>query len=70
MKGIHWLMASFLCGSGMRLFECPRLRVKNMVKHRQILVRNGKGNKDRVIMLPQRLIELSQHPMAPARRIH
>lgn len=71
MEGTHWLMASVLYGTGMRLFECLRLRVKDVdFKYRQILVRDGKGEKDRVTMLPRRLIEPLQHQMARARRIH
>jgi integron integrase len=53
-----WLMASLLYGSGLRLTECLRLRVKDVdFEYRQITVRNGKGAKDRVTMLPGALIE-------------
>ena len=48
-----------LYGSGLRLMECLRLRVKDLdFAQRQILVRDGKGEKDRVTMLPESLISL------------
>jgi len=47
------LMAQLLYGSGLRLLECARLRVKDVnFDYKQILIRNGKGNKDRVTILP------------------
>jgi site-specific recombinase XerD len=49
-------MARLLYGSGMRLMECVRLRVKDVDFERgEILIREGKGNKDRVTMLPEAL---------------
>ena len=57
MEGTHGLMARLLYGTGMRLMECVRLRVKDVDFERaEILVRDGKGAKDRVTMLPQSLI--------------
>ncbi len=51
-------MASLLYGSGLRLMECIRLRVKDLeLSYNQIIVRDGKGNKDRVTMLPESLNE-------------
>ena len=51
------LMAGLLYGAGLRLIECLRLRVKDVdFAYRQILVRDGKGAKDRVTMLPERLV--------------
>jgi integron integrase len=63
LDGQHWLMASVLYGVGIRLMECVRLRVKDVdFTYRQILVRDGKGQKDRVTTLPQTLLEpLKQH---------
>jgi integrase len=53
LDGVHHLIVSLLYGSGMRLMECLRLRVKDIdFEYRQITVRDGKGNKDRVTMLP------------------
>jgi len=50
-------MARLLYGSGMRLMECMRLRVKDVDFERgEILIREGKGNKDRVTMLPDALV--------------
>ena len=56
MEGRHALMASLLYGSGMRLMECVRLRVKDIdFGRKEICVRDGKGGKDRHVPLPQRL---------------
>src|SRR5256885_16502630 len=53
LRGAPWLMASLLYGAGLRLMECLRLRAKDVdFAYRQILVRDGKGAKDRVTMLP------------------
>ena len=53
MTGITKTMASLLYGSGLRLFECLRLRVKDIdFERQQIVVRDGKGRKDRVVPLP------------------
>jgi integron integrase len=54
LDGVYWIIASLLYGSGLRLMECLRLRVKDIDFHqRQIVVRGGKGNKDRVTVLPE-----------------
>lgn len=56
LEGTHWLMASLLYGAGLRLMECLRLRVKDVdFARKEILVRDGKGFKDRVTMLPAAL---------------
>lgn len=56
MDGTHGLMARLLYGTGMRLMECVRLRVKDVDFGRnEILIRDGKGGKDRVTMLPAAL---------------
>jgi integrase len=53
LESYHWLMASLLYGAGLRLMECVRLHVKDIdFDYAQITVRDGKGNKDRVTMLP------------------
>ena len=58
MSGVHGLMAKLRYGTGMRLMEVTRLRVKDVDFERaEVLVRDGKGGKDRVTMLPQSLIE-------------
>src|SRR5436309_2023827 len=58
MSGTHHLMASLLYGAGMRLMECVRLRVTDIdFDYRQIIVRDGKGEKDRRTCLPALLFE-------------
>ena len=58
LRGPKWLMASLLYGAGLRLRECLNLRVKDVdFGYRQILVRDGKGGKDRVTILPQQVVE-------------
>jgi integron integrase len=53
MHGTPWLMASLLYGAGLRLLECARLRVKDIEFVRmEIVVRDGKGRKDRITLLP------------------
>ena len=63
LDGKMSLMASLLYGSGLRLMECVRLRVLDIdFSYSQIIVRSGKGNKDRKTMLPSDIIgPLSQH---------
>jgi len=56
MSGVTSLMARLLYGSGLRLMECVTLRVKDIdLAQHQIIVRDGKGEKDRVTMLPTSL---------------
>ena len=63
LSGVQWLVANLLYGAGLRLLEALRLRVKDIDFARgELLVRDGKGQKDRVTMLPQRLIlPLQEH---------
>jgi site-specific recombinase XerD len=57
LSGTPWLVASLLYGTGMRLLEGLRLRVQDVEFHRrEIVVRNGKGGKDRVTVLPENLL--------------
>jgi integron integrase len=54
LQGVHQLIGGFLYGSGLRLLEALRLRVKDLdFYHRRVLVRDGKGSKDRVTVLPE-----------------
>ncbi len=56
LQGTPWLVASLLYGSGLRLMEAMRLRVKDLALERgELIVRQGKGGKDRVTMLPAAL---------------
>ncbi|MCM8620250.1 MAG: integron integrase [Candidatus Accumulibacter sp.] len=58
IDGQQGLMADLLYGAGLRLLECVRLRVKDLdFEMRQITVRDGKGEKDRMTMLPQSVLE-------------
>ncbi|MDP1709177.1 MAG: integron integrase [Gammaproteobacteria bacterium] len=71
MEGTLWLMVSLLYGTGMRLMECVRLRVKDVDFQRgEITVREGKGFKDRVTMLPQILFEPLKHHLDRVREVH
>jgi integron integrase len=57
LSGVHWLIACLQYGSGLRLLESLRIRVKDLdFSHRAIVVREGKGAKDRVVTLPDELI--------------
>jgi integron integrase len=56
LTGVPWLMASLLYGAGLRLMECARLRVKDIdFERNEITVRDGKGRKDRITLLPRSL---------------
>ena len=71
MDGCFALMASLLYGSGMRLMECVRLRVKDVdFALNQICVRDGKGGKDRHVPLPQRLRAALTAQIERTRLIH
>jgi len=63
MEGVPRLMATLLYGSGLRLLECCRLRVKDVdLTRNQILVRSGKGDRDRATMLPAAIkVDLAAH---------
>jgi integron integrase len=53
LRGTDWLMAALLYGAGLRLMECARLRIKDVdFARNEITVRDGKGGKDRVTLLP------------------
>jgi integron integrase len=71
MDGVHWLMAALLYGSGLRLMECLRLRVKDVdFARNEITVREGKGRKDRRVPLPETLREALERQIARARLLH
>ena len=66
LPGVYWLIGCLQYGSGLRLLESIRIRVKDLdFVHRAILVRDGKGAKDRVVTLPDELIvPLRRHLLA------
>ena len=71
MEGETWLMASLLYGAGLRLMECLRLRVQDIdFSLNEITVRNGKGAKDRVTMLPEALKPPLRDQLRRARAVH
>jgi len=71
LEGTHWLMVGLLYGSGLRLMESLRLRVKDLdFTYGQLTIRDGKGEKDRVTMLPERLMEQLQHHLEKVRLLH
>src|SRR5688572_15811752 len=71
LQGTTWLMAMLTYGSGLRLLECLRLRVKDVDFHyRQLVVRNAKGQKDRVTMLPSSLVDPLRTHLAKIRQLH
>jgi len=71
LDGTPWLIASLLYGTGMRIMECLRLRVQDIdFKRREILIRDGKGFKDRVTMLPVTLSATLQAHLARVRALH
>ena len=70
MDGVTALLARLLYGTGMRLMEGMRLRVKDVDFDRHvIIVREAKGNKDRVVMLPRSLAPALQQQMMAARKL-
>jgi site-specific recombinase XerD len=57
MNGTAWLLANVLYGGGLRLMEAHRLLVKDLVIERgEIIVRDAKGGKDRVTVLPLTIV--------------
>ncbi|MGA9997485.1 MAG: integron integrase [Pyrinomonadaceae bacterium] len=71
LTGIHHLMASLLYGAGLRLMECVRLRVKDIdFGYQQIIVRDGKGEKDRRTILPSTLVEPLRKQLKRAKFLH
>jgi integron integrase len=71
LKDTAWLMASLLYGSGLRLMECIRLRVKDVdFQQHQIVAREGKGGRDRVTMLPMSLDESLGRHLVRVERLH
>jgi integron integrase len=71
LRHTNWLMAGLLYGAGLRLQECLQLRVKDIdFQYRQIVVRQGKGAKDRTTMLPFSLVEPLQQHLLRVKAVH
>jgi len=71
LSGTHLLIASLLYGGGMRLMEAVRLRVKDVdFSRREIIVREGKGFKDRVTMLPEAAVAPLKAHLAKVKVLH
>jgi integron integrase len=71
LHGTAWLMASLLYGAGLRLQECLMLRVKDVdFAYRQVLVRDGKGAKDRITMLPEMIVQPLQVHLGRVQALH
>ncbi|MGD2124485.1 MAG: integron integrase [Desulfobacteraceae bacterium] len=71
LPGVYQLMGKLLYGSGLRLMECMRLRVKDIdFQRNQILVRDTKGMKDRITMLPESVKPALRENLERCRKIH
>jgi integron integrase len=71
LDGSYFLMTALLYGSGLRLKECLRLRIKDIDFERlAIFVRHGKGKKDRSVPLPSTLFELLKNQVSYVKKIH
>lgn len=71
LTGNHMLMAELLYGAGLRISECVRLRVKQLdFAQNQIIVRDGKGKKDRVTVLPARSQDRLKGHLVRVKRLH
>jgi integron integrase len=71
MDGVNGLMARLMYGTGLRITECIGLRVKDVdLARREILVRHGKGGRDRVTMVPVSLVEALRAQMVQARAVY
>ena len=71
LRGVSWIMAMLLYGAGLRLRECLRLRVKDLdFTRNEIVVREGKGKKDRMTMLPAAVKEALGAHLNRVRRVH
>ena len=71
MQGLHQLMTRLLYGCGLRLMECLHLRVKDIdFEQSQVVVREGKGEKDRLTMLPASLVEPLKAQIAFVKQQH
>jgi integron integrase len=71
LDGVTWIMVALLYGAGLRLQECPELRVKDIdLERRQIVVRRGKGQKDRPTVLFATVMKPVARHLESVRRLH
>jgi integron integrase len=71
LKGIHWIMTALIYGTGMRTSECIGLRVQDIEFDRSIImIRDGKGQKDRVVCLPESLVKPLELQLSRAKALH
>jgi integron integrase len=71
MRGVPRLMAKLMYGAGLRVLECLRLRVKDIdFDNRQIIVRGGKGDNDRLTILPESIIPELKHLLQDVKALH
>ena len=71
LQGTIWLIASMLYGSGMRITECLQLRVKDVdLDRRELMIRDAKGQKDRVTVLPESVVPHVRDHLAKVRTLY
>lgn len=71
LTGVEWLVCNLLYGAGLRLIECLRLRVQDIeFTNNQIIVRSGKGGKDRVTILPEAVKEALKAKLEDVKKLH
>lgn len=71
LKGVYLIMVSLMYGSGLRLMECLRLRIKDIdFEGGRIVVRQGKGDKDRVVPLPSSTVDRLKRHLTEVKEIH
>lgn len=71
LKGTHWIAGMLMYGSGLRLMECLRLRVKDIdFGFKQITIHDGKGFKDRISTLPEKVIDPLKDHLEKVKQLH
>jgi len=71
LEGVYWILGTLMYGSGLRLNECLRLRVKDIeFSSKKIMIRSGKGEKDRVTMLPELVVPALEKHLQEVKKLH
>jgi integrase len=71
LAGVKWIMVNLLYGAGLRLLECLRLRVQDIdFEYNQIIIRDAKGQKDRVTVLPEIVKEALRKHLEKVKHLH